>query len=260
MTFFSFRAASIFLSTIKSMGFFSPELLVLLRSGSNISDLDECSDYNNNCDTHLTCANTPGSYTCVTTTTTTSILALRLSDSQATAGCSEFTDLMNDATMISDNDITIQYQEARTDAGDLFDDVKKRQIPSVAMETFTIDFPEAPEFWIESLNIVVEENVKVDVILMTSQLCTNQSDKSTELVSRNVNMSNDFYASPYFQNFDLSTFTGQGSMECISQLILKTKRSNVVADESTFKVETKVQGCTLWAGEISEKHQDNISV
>ena len=100
---------------------------------------------------------------------------------------------------------------------------------------------------------MVEENVKVDVILMTSQLCTNQSDKSTELVSRNVNMSNDFYASPYFQNFDLSTFTGQGSMECISQLILKTKRSNVVADESTFKVETKIKGCTLWAGEISEK-------
>ena len=225
----------------------------MLRSGSNISDLDECSDYNYNCDTHFTCANTPGSYTCVTTTTTTSILALQLSDSQATDDCSEFTDLMNDATMISDNDITIQYQEARTDAGDLFDDVKKRQIPSVAIETFTIDFPEAPEFWIESLYIVVEEDVKVDVILMTSQLCTNQSTNSKADVSRNASMSKDFYASAYFQNFDLSTFTGQGSMECISQLIIKTKRSNVVADDSTFEVETKIKGCTLWAGEISKR-------
>ena len=176
-------------------------------------------------------------------------MLIEAKDAPTTGGCSNVTDLMNDATIISDNHIIINYLEDRIDTSAIFNNAMERQIPSVAVEIFTIEFPESPEFWIEHLSILVMKSVKVDVILMTSQLCTNQTDASTSQVSQNLSMTSNLYPSTYYQGFDLSAAT-DGSMACVSKMTIKTRLSNVVADDSSFSVENQIKGCTRFAGEI----------
>ena len=209
-----------------------------------LSDIDECSY--NYCLTPSICVNTPGSFHCDLTTAQTSIFPIP--GSPVIEGCTGYTDLMNDPAVISDDDIAIQYQETRVIANDVFEDVEIREIPSVARETFTAEFPEEPEFWVESLMIKVGENVNLNVIFVT---CTDQIDESTGNVTRNFGMTEYIKASTNFHYVDLSAVKDGKSMACACKIVLKTERLNIVADSSKFKVETYIDGCSLFQGEIT---------
>lgn len=155
--------------------------------------------------------------------------------------------LMGNSAVVSDNDVVIKYQESRVPASDIFNGIAIRNVSSVARETLTVDFPQYPEFWVKSISIKSDQHIKVGVLLLTSQTCTDQNNGTSVEVTRTFSRT-DYVKANAEHYIDLSSMKNGEAMACLSRIILKAQLITTVTKPETFMVETNVFGCTLLTG------------
>ena len=151
---------------------------------------------------------------------------------------------MIDTTAIPDGFINIEYQESRKSVIDLFPNQAEREIPSVAMETLTIEFPQSPEYWVQYISLVHDENVELNFTFTTSQECTNQTNGYSAIIDRTVTLSE--YAKSGGHTVDL--VIGADPKVCLSRIVINTQRFSTVPESTTFNAAIGVFGCSIQQG------------
>ena len=160
------------------------------------------------------------------------------------SSCNGYTDLMIDTTAIPDSFINIEYQESRKSVVDLFPNQAEREIPSVAKETLTIEFPQSPEYWVQYISLVHDENVELNFTFTTSQECTNQTNGNSAIIDRTVTLSKN--ATSGGHTVDL--VIGADPKVCLSKIVINTQRLSTVPESTTFNAATGVFGCSIQPG------------
>ena len=152
---------------------------------------------------------------------------------------------MADSNSISNNNITIKYQDTPVSILQ-FADPHTWSVPAVAINKVVANFPSEPEIWVDRVYVKSDQDVVVEIVAQTAQDCTDQDSGSSVIVERNLT----FYSTVSANDVYNQKFATSERMACVSYLRIVAYKSQPLQGQDYFNLTIYAYGCPIQPGKL----------